>query len=186
MHLYTIYLNRRDTEIQVILGVSMQSLVESQYHLVLLVRGKMIRISHIHERFFLTLSMFISSKDRCYCSLLPGKEMVLGKKSESWSLSHIQLFANPWTVACQAFLSTEFFTQESWSGLPIPSAGDPNPGVEPGSPALQADSLPFEPPGKLIGKERELLSAHSPSLLLNVFNEQYVCISYTVQNAFEK
>ena len=127
----------------------MEALMESQYHLVLLIRGKMIRISHIHELFFLTLSMFISSKDRCYCSLLPGKEMVLGKKSESWSLSHIQLFANPWTVACQALLSTEFFTQESWSGLPISSSVDlPNPGVEPGSPALQADSLSSESPGK--------------------------------------
>ena len=36
-----------------------------------------------------------------------------------------------------------------WSGLPFPSPGDlPNPGIEPRSPALQADSLPYEPPGK--------------------------------------
>ena len=40
--------------------------------------------------------------------------------------------------------------QEYWSGLPFPSPGDlPNPGMEPGSPALQADALPSEPPGKL-------------------------------------
>ena len=39
--------------------------------------------------------------------------------------------------------------QEYWSGLPFPSPGDlPNPGIKPGSPALQVDSLPFEPPGK--------------------------------------
>ena len=39
--------------------------------------------------------------------------------------------------------------QEYWSGLPFPSPGDhPNPGIEPRSPALQADSLPSEPPGK--------------------------------------
>ena len=39
---------------------------------------------------------------------------------------------------------------EYWSGLPFPSPGDlPNPGIKPGSPALQADSLPCEPPGKL-------------------------------------
>ena len=39
---------------------------------------------------------------------------------------------------------------EYWSGLPFPSPGDfPNPGTEPGSPALQAGSLPSEPPGKL-------------------------------------
>ena len=43
----------------------------------------------------------------------------------------------------------EFSRQEYWSGLPFTSAADlPNPGIEPGSPALQADSLPSEPPGK--------------------------------------
>ena len=45
----------------------------------------------------------------------------------------------------------EFSRQEYWSGLPFPSPGDlPNLGIEPWSPALQADSLPSEPPGKLI------------------------------------
>ena len=67
-------------------------------------------------------------------------------------LSHfscVRLFATPWTVACQAPLSTGFSRQESWSGLPFPSPGGlPNPGVKPQSPALQADSLPSEPPGK--------------------------------------
>ena len=48
----------------------------------------------------------------------------------------------PWTVACQAPRSMGFSRQEYWSGLPFPSPGDlPNPGIEPGSPALQADSL---------------------------------------------
>ena len=43
----------------------------------------------------------------------------------------------------------EFSRQEYWSGLSFPSPGDlPNPGIEPGSPALQADALPSEPPGK--------------------------------------
>ena len=51
----------------------------------------------------------------------------------------------PWTVACQAPLSVGFSRQEYWSGLPFPSLGDlPNPGIKPGSPALQADSLPTE------------------------------------------
>ena len=51
----------------------------------------------------------------------------------------------PWTVACQAPLSMGFSRQEYWSGLPFPSLGDlPDPGMEPGSPALQADSLPTE------------------------------------------
>ena len=45
----------------------------------------------------------------------------------------------------------EFSRQEYWSGLPFPSPGDlPDIGIEPGSPALQADSLPSEPPGKSI------------------------------------
>ena len=42
----------------------------------------------------------------------------------------------------------EFSRQEYWSGLPFPSPDLPDPGIEPGSPALQVDSLPSEPPGK--------------------------------------
>ena len=61
------------------------------------------------------------------------------------SLSRVQLFATPWTVAYQAPLSMGFSRQEYWNGLPFPSPGDlPNPGIEPRSPALQADSLPSE------------------------------------------
>ena len=68
-------------------------------------------------------------------------------------LSRVRLFATPWTVACQSPLSMKFSRQEYWSGLPFPSPGDlPDPGMEPGSPALQADSLPFfsEPPERPI------------------------------------
>ena len=62
------------------------------------------------------------------------------------SLSHIQLFATPWTVAHQAPLSMGFLRQEYWSGLPVLSPGDfPDPGIETGSPTSQADSLPSEP-----------------------------------------
>ena len=51
----------------------------------------------------------------------------------------------PWTVAFQAPLSMGFSRQEYWSGFPFPSPGDlPDPGTEPGSPALQADDLPTE------------------------------------------
>ena len=51
----------------------------------------------------------------------------------------------PWTIACQTPLSMGFSRQEYWSGVPFPSPGDlPNPGIEPQSPALQADSLPTE------------------------------------------
>ena len=66
-------------------------------------------------------------------------------------LSHVRLFAIPWTVAHQAHLSMEFFRQEYWSGLPFPSPGDlPYPGIKPRSPELQADALLSEPPGKLV------------------------------------
>ena len=65
------------------------------------------------------------------------------------SLSRVRLFATPWTVAYQAPQSMGFSRQEYWSGLPFPSSADlPDPGIEPGSPALQADVLPSEPPGK--------------------------------------
>ena len=58
------------------------------------------------------------------------------------SLSRVWLFATPWTVAHQAPQSMEFSRQEYWSGLPFPSPGDlPNPGIQPGSPTLQADTL---------------------------------------------
>ena len=65
------------------------------------------------------------------------------------SLSPVQLFATPWTVAYQAPLSMGFSRQEYWSGLPFPSPGDlPNTGIKPRSPALQADALTSEPPRK--------------------------------------
>ena len=57
------------------------------------------------------------------------------------SLSRVRLFATPWTVAYQASLSMGFSRQEYWSGLPFPSPGDlPDPGIEPRSPALEADA----------------------------------------------
>ena len=65
------------------------------------------------------------------------------------SLSHVRLFATPWTVALQAPPSMGFSRQQYWSGLPFPSPGDlPNPGIETMSPTLQADALTSEPPGK--------------------------------------
>ena len=60
------------------------------------------------------------------------------------SLSHIRLFATPWTH--QAPPSMGFSRQEYWSGLPFPSPEDlPDPGIEPRSPTLQADALSSEP-----------------------------------------
>ena len=56
--------------------------------------------------------------------------------------------ATPWAVAHQDPLCVRFPRQEYWNGLPFPPLGDlPDPGIKPRSPVLQADSLPFEPPG---------------------------------------
>ena len=50
----------------------------------------------------------------------------------------------------KVLVSIGFSRQEHWSGVPFTSSGDlPDPGIKPGSPALQADALPSEPPGKL-------------------------------------
>ena len=70
------------------------------------------------------------------------------------SLSRVRLFATPWTVVYQAPPSMGFSRQECWSRVPLPSPGDlPDPGIEAGSPALQADALPSEPPGEVRGYE---------------------------------
>ena len=80
------------------------------------------------------------------------KWLRIGKKVKL--LSHVRLFATPWTVACQAPLSMGFSRQEYWSGLPFSFPGDlPNPGKEPGSPALHADSLP---PDSLVAKNLKM------------------------------
>ena len=78
------------------------------------------------------------------------------------SFSRVQLFASPRTVARQASLSMEFSRQKYWSELPFPSPGDlPNPGIKPRSPALQADSLPSEPPRK---PEQVIKSLQTPEI----------------------
>ena len=77
----------------------------------------------------------------------------LSTQEEKVKVNHAQscpTLETPWTTAAyQAPLSMGFSRQGNWSGLPFPSPGDlPNPGIEPGSPALQADALPSESPGK--------------------------------------
>ena len=68
-------------------------------------------------------------------------------------LSHVQLFATPWIVACQAPLCMRFFRQEYWSGLPFPPPGDlPYPVIERtflASPALAGRFFTNAPPRKL-------------------------------------
>ena len=83
----------------------------------------------------------------CACDILYVNEKEKGKEGKS--LGHMRLFVIPWAVAYQAPSSMEFSRQEYWNGLPFPSPGDlPEPGIKPRSPALQADILPSEPPGK--------------------------------------
>ena len=80
--------------------------------------------------------------------------------------SRVQLSVTPWTVALQAPLSMGFFRHEHWSGLPCPPPGDlPNPGMEPRSPALQADSLPDEPQGKPLIPVAKLIFPYSVSMV---------------------
>ena len=71
------------------------------------------------------------------------------------SLSHVQLFVNPCTIARQAPLSMEFSRQEYWNGLPFPTLGDlSDPGIKPtslASPALAGGFFPTVPPGKPLG-----------------------------------
>ena len=86
------------------------------------------------------------------------------------SLSRVRLSAIPQTEARQAPLSMGFSRQEYWSGLPFPSPEDlPDPGIEPSSPALQADSLPAEPQGK---PKNGLLGVGTLPLLQQIFLTQ--------------
>ena len=63
-------------------------------------------------------------------------------------LSHVWLFATPWTVALQTPLSMEFSRLEHWGGLPFPLPGDlPDQGIETASPALAGGFFTTEPPG---------------------------------------
>ena len=85
------------------------------------------------------------------------------------SLSCVQLFANLWTVAFQAPLSMGFSRQEYWSGLPFPSPGDlPDPGIKPGSPALQAGRVVYLH-AKKKKKEKKNLDLHLISYTKNEF-----------------
>ena len=68
------------------------------------------------------------------------------RKSESEVAQSCPTLCNPMNCSLPASPSMGFSRQGYWSGLPFPSPGDlPNPGIEPGSPALQADTLPSEP-----------------------------------------
>ena len=85
----------------------------------------------------------------CGAPSFPWSIFSLPSESQSVSWSVMSDSATPWTTAHQAPLSMRFSRQEYWNGLPFPSPGVlPNPGLESRSPALQADSLPSDLPGK--------------------------------------
>ena len=85
-------------------------------------------------------------------------------------LSRVQLSVTAWTVAFQASLSMGFSRQEIWSRLPFPSPENHlDSEIEPGSPALQADSLPFE------------LQESPNSFLLNIFFLRVLCYLQTLR-----
>ena len=95
------------------------------------------------------------------------------------SLSRVRLFATPWTIAYQVPPSMGFSRQECWSGLSFPSPGDlPEPGIEPGSPALQADALPS------LFQEifRNLTSKSSINLQRTNINSNYYCYCNVKEN----
>ena len=103
------------------------------------------------------------------------------------SLSHVWLSATRWTVACQTPLSMGFSRQEYWIGLPFPSPGNlPNPGMEPWSPALQADALSSEPPSY----RTIALISHASKVMLKILQarlQQYInCELPDVQAGFRK
>ena len=90
------------------------------------------------DSFFLEIVSFVQE----HWSVLPFPMNMLVAQS-------VHIFVTPWTVACQAPLFMGFFRQENWSGMTFPSPGNlPDPGIKHRSPASEADSSPFEPPGK--------------------------------------
>ena len=103
----------------------------------------------------LTANQTSSSASHCVC-------MCVSHSVRSYSLLL-------WTVASQAPLSMQFSSQEYWNGLSFLFPGDlPEPGIKPGSPALQADSLLSVPPGKsgflLLYNSLNLISWHPDTL----------------------
>ena len=100
--------------------------------------------------------------------------LALKMKVKVKSLSRVRLFATPWTAASQAPPSMGFPRQEYWSWLPFPSPGDlPNSGIEPGSPALQADALPSKPPGKPVQTNKCHLGLASEPKTVNILRHLF-------------
>ena len=104
---------------------------------------------------------------RCMCNYplnLQDNACFIKKERENESRSVLSNSATPWTTQ-----SMEFSRPEYWSGYPFPSSGDlPIPGIKSRSPALQADSLPAEPPGKPIKKKERKKNSSTLNLDLGL------------------
>ena len=119
------------------------------------VRAHQLAVMVIHTHTHTYIHIYV-----CICNWW-GVKII--KQYESWSevksLSCVPLFATPWTAA--SLLCPWNPRQGYWRGLPFPSPGDlPNPGIEPGSPAFQADTLTSEPPGTPLNHPSGLLTCH--------------------------
>ena len=129
---------------------------------------------------FLLLWCSRTSKDSCTCAkaVLSTVLCVLSCFCRVWLF-----WLTLWTVAHQASLSMGFSRQEYWSGLPFPSPGNLcHPGIKPGSPALQWDPLPTEPPRKPILSMGDCLNQHSlwgreKKTLIQPWEWHHSCIS---------
>ena len=96
------------------------------------------------------------------------KSLLMKVKVKVKSLSHVQLFATPWTVACQAPLSMGFSRQEYWNGLPVPSPGDlPNPGIELASLASPALNLLLQVNSLLLSHQKAHRLTLPPDIIPN-------------------
>ena len=96
------------------------------------------------------------------------------------SFSRVRFFATLWTVAHKDPPSMGFSRQKYWSGLPFPSPGDlPNPGIEPRSPASQAEALTSEPPGEHT-QHHQLLEKCSSKLQSVIVLCNYITTLYYV------
>ena len=119
--------------------------------------------------FLYKVDLRIKSNQICESILKMGKVKVK-------SLSRVRLFVTPWTVAYQGPPSMGFSRREYWSGLPFPSPGDlPNPGIEPGSPTLQADTNLWATRDELRFEVRGLYSRYN---LSTYTNGSYLCLSF--------
>ena len=104
----------------------------------------------------------------------------------AWSFSRVRLSLTPRTAAHQAPLSMGFPRQEYWSGWPCPPPRDlPNPGVKPGSPALQADSLPAELPGFIwkVNRARRWWTSVPKNHLLQVRIQSFILTGEGVKSS---